>query len=43
MIWLLVDQNVVSTSSIPALTHVALLVLAVMMAVQVDTDEVDSR
>jgi O-antigen ligase len=33
VIWLLVEQDVVSTSSVPALTQVALIVLAVVMAV----------
>jgi hypothetical protein len=43
VIWLLVEQNVVTPSSIPALTHVALLVLAVVMAVGMSWSHVRRR
>ena len=33
VIWLLVEQDVVNTSSVPALTHVALVVIATVMAI----------
>ena len=43
VIWLLVEQHVVDTSSIPALTHVALVVLAVVMAVGMSWSHVRRR
>ena len=43
VIWLLVEQHVVSPSSIPALTHVALLVLATVMAVGMSWSHVRRR
>jgi hypothetical protein len=43
VIWLLVEQDVVDTSSIPALTHVALGVVAIVMAVGMSWSHVRRR
>ena len=43
VIWLLVEQHVVETSSIPVLTHLALLVLATVMAVGMSWSHVRRR
>jgi hypothetical protein len=43
VIWLLVEQHVFSTSSVPALTHVALLVVATVMAVGMSWSHVRRR
>lgn len=43
VIWLLVEQDVVSTSSVPALTHVALIVVAIVMAVGMSWSHVRRR
>lgn len=43
VIWLLVEQDVVNTSSIPALTHVALAVVAIVMAVGMSWSHVRRR
>jgi peptidoglycan/LPS O-acetylase OafA/YrhL len=43
VIWLLVEQDIVDTSSIPALTHVALGVVAIVMAVGMSWSHVRRR
>ena len=43
LIWLLVEQNVFSTSTVPALTHVAMVVIAVVMAVGMSWSHVRRR
>jgi len=43
VIWLLVEQDVVNTSSIPALTHVSLVVVAIVMAVGMSWSHVRRR
>ncbi len=43
VIWLLVEQGVVNASSIPALTHVALAVVAVVMAIGMSWSHVRRR
>jgi uncharacterized protein DUF6524 len=43
VIWLLVEQHVFETSSVPALTHVAMLVIAVVMAVGMSWSHVRRR
>jgi hypothetical protein len=43
VIWLLVEQKIVDTGSIPALTHVALGVVAVVMAVGMSWSHVRRR
>ena len=43
VIWLLVEQKVVSTRSLPALIHVALVVIAVVMAIGMSWSHVRRR
>jgi hypothetical protein len=43
VIWLLVEQDVVDASSIPVLTHVALVVVAIVMAVGMSWSHVRRR
>ena len=43
VIWLLVEQEVVNTSTIPTLTHVALIVLAIVMSVGMSWSHVRRR